>query len=230
MLMNGKNAVRRTPMIRAHLIGMLVLLVTCTFLVAQDDEKVASAPKKGDFIPAPFQCFNINGPAKGRPHCLICKFALTPSVLVFAKEPAEDKDAVFTELLEKLEKLAVELEVRSLSVGVVILSPDARDSTNNASEEKAEEIIKEAVNREKLVERLTKRADKFKHVTLAIFPPEGPKKYNLNPKADMTVLFYERLKITEAYTYAPGALESKHVDMMIDRVREVLPIRKKVVE
>src|SRR5260370_32636088 len=105
-----------------------------------------------------FGAHQINGPAKAlfvdptkdhpgyhgaRPRCLICQFGLIPSVLIFAQEPAEQRDEAFTDLLKKLDETATEFQDRNFSVGVVILSPDARDSTNNAAENDADKIIKE---------------------------------------------------------------------------------------
>jgi hypothetical protein len=245
-----ENVMWRTPMRRANLVGMIVWLAGCSLLIAQDEGKVQSGPKRGEFMPKAFECVHVNGPAKAifveptkdqpgyhivRPRCLICQFALLPSVLIFAQEPVEQKDEAFTALLKKLDETATEFQDRSFSVGVVILSPDARDSTNNAAEDDIDKIIKEAVQREKLIERLQKRAEKLdlKHVIIAIFPPDGPilredlpNGYKLNPKAELTVLFYERMKIIENYAYAPGQLESKHVDLIVKRVREALPLRK----
>jgi len=233
---------------RANLVGMLVWLAGCSLLIAQDDGKVQSGPKKGEFMPKAFECVQINGPAKAifveptkdqpgyhvaRPRCLICQFGLLPSVLIFAQEPAEQRDKAFTDLLKKLDETATEFQDRNFSVGVVILSPDARDSTNNAAEDDADKIIKEAVQREKLMERLKKRAEKLEQVISATHPPDGPilredppNGYKLNPKAEITVLLYERMKIIENYAYAPGKLESKQVDAIMKRVRDALPVRK----
>ena len=214
----------------SRFLSMLMMLVGCSLLAAQDEEKLKSGPKVGTFMPAPFECLNVNGPAKGRPHCLVCKFALHPTVMIFATEPADGKDEAFSDLLKKLDDTAIEFEDRGFSVGVIFLSPAARDSTNNAGEEKTEELVKEAVNREKLVERLEKRAKDLKHVVLACHLPPGPKKYDINPKAELTILFYERLKILENYVFAPDKLDGKDVDRIVKRVRDELPLRKKVEE
>ncbi len=232
-------------MYRANGICMFLLLAGSSLLIAQDEGKLQSGPKAGAFMPKPFECLNVNGPSKAtfiegkkdepgffvpRPHCLICKFALSPAVLIFAKEPIEGKDEAFSELLAKLDETAADFEERNFSVGVVILSPDARDSTNNVEETKAEEIIKEAVNRDKLIERLKKRTEKLKHVVVGAYPAEGPKGYQINPKAEVTVLFYERMKVIENFAFGPGALEADGVKMMDDRIRKALPLRKKPAE
>ena len=212
---------------RTHVCSLVLTLLACSMLMGQDEEKFVSGPQKGSFLPAPFECLNINGPAKGRLHCLVCKFALNPAVLIFAKEPGEGKDEALNDLLKQLDDVAEEYEYRGFSVGVIFLSPNARDSTNNAQEEKPAEIIKETVKREELVNRLKPRAEKLKHVILACYLPEGPKGYKLDAKADITVLFYERLKIIENYAFRPDALEAKDVEMIVKRVRETLPLRKK---
>src|ERR1019366_6642722 len=128
-------------MYRAKFVCMLMLLGG-SFLLAQDGGRLKSGPKPGASIPAPFECFNVNGPAKGRPHCFVCTFALNPSVLVFAKEPAAGKDEAFNDLLKQLDEAATEFSDRSFSVGVVIISPDARDSTNNPQAATVEELTK----------------------------------------------------------------------------------------
>ncbi|HZZ77017.1 MAG TPA: hypothetical protein VFE62_00780, partial [Gemmataceae bacterium] len=175
-------------MVRAKFVAVLALIVSCSFSLAQNEAK----PK---FVPGPFECFNINGKAKGRPHCLVCKFALNPVVLIFTKEPAAGKDGPLNDLLEQLDKLAAlpDFAERDLSIGVVFLSPDAKDSTNNAEEEKSEELLKEAINREMLRKRLEERAKPFKkendadRVIVAYYPLEGPKKYNIDPKMEQTI-------------------------------------------
>ena len=228
------------------------------------------------------------------------------------KEPAEGKTEALDELLHQMESVIEDFQDRAFSVGVVYLSPDARDSTNNAQEEKSQEIIKEAINREKLLRRLRTRVFGFdlseqdnqvtvvrvvpkspaaeaglkpddrileakgevrgeedgkyeevrfandivrqaatvsfgKNLTLKIereqkkhevtmklrnvisacYPAEGPKGFNINPKAEITILFLERFKVLENYSYPPDGMQMKDVKMIVDRVRTELPLRKK---
>ncbi len=214
-------------MLRANLLCMFALVSASSFLVAQEEGKLKSGPKAGELLPMPFESLNINGAAKGRPHCLVCKFALSPSVLIFAKEPAEGKDAAFNDLVKQLDDTAAEFDFRNFSVGVVIISPDARDSTNNIQEKDPKKLVEEAVKREKLVERLKKRAEPLKQVIVACIP-EPPKTFDINPKADVTVLFYERMKITDNWAFAPEQMQMKDVEAIVKRVREALPLKKKV--
>lgn len=214
-------------MLRAHLLGLLVMAVGASLLTAGDDEKLTSGPKVGANLPGPFECYNVNGPAKGRHHCLVCKFALHPSMLIFVRELPDAKDEALSDLLKKLDETVTEFEERGFSVGVVYLSPDARDSTNNAGEVDAAKIIEEAVNREKLTDRLKKRAEPLKNVIVASYLPDGPKGYNLNPKAEITALFYERMKIVKNFAFAPEKMQTEDVDALVKQVREGLTVRKK---
>ncbi len=207
------------------LIASIVVVFSFALLAAQDEGKLPSGPKVGALLPSSFESFNINGPAKGRPHCLICQFGLSPSVLIFAKEPAEGKDAAFNDLVKNLDDAMTEFDFRSFSVGVVILSPDAQDSTNNA-ETDVKKLIDEAVKREKLVERLKKRAEPLKNVIVACLP-EAPKKFDINPKADVTILFYERMKMTDSWAFGAGQMQEKDVEAIVKRVKEALPIKAK---
>lgn len=211
-------------MVRMRLFGLAVVLAASSLVLAQGEDKL----KPGAFLPGPFECYNVNGPAKGRPHCLVCDFALNPSVLIFAKEPAEGKDAGFTEFLKKLDEVAAENTGRSFSVGVVILSPDARDSTNSdKKDETGDELAQEAVKRKELIERLDKRAKEFKHVIIATHLPPGPAKYDLDKDAEMTVLFVDRVKIRNKWVYPPEKFEAKDADAIIKTLNAELPIRGK---
>jgi hypothetical protein len=226
--------IRHTPeslaMRSMKLSALILLLLGASVLVAQDDDKLISGPRPGSFMPGAFEAMNINGPAKGRQRCLVCEFALNPAVLIFTKEPAEGKNGALMDLIKKLDEVTAEFEERNFSVGVIVLSPDARDSTNNAKEADAAKLIKEAVDREELSRRLKKRAEGLKKVIVAYYAEEGPKDYKLNPKAEATVLFYDRMKVIDNWTFAPGKLEAEDVESMVKKVRETLPIKKKAVE
>jgi hypothetical protein len=215
-------------MLRTRLAGVAACLIGCSLVLAQGEDKL----KVGAFMPGPFECYNVNGPAKGRPHCLVCKFGLNPSVLVFAKEPAEGKDAAFNELMKKLDEMAAENTDRNFCVGLVILSPAARDSSSETApddkdkkELSPDELAKEAVEREKLIERLDKRAKDYKHLIVATYVPPGPKAYGLDKDAEMTVLFFDRVKIRNKWVFAPDKLEAKEVDAIAKTLSEGLKVK-----
>ena len=63
---------------------------------------------------------------------------------------------------------------------------------------------------------------------MATYLPPGPKAYGLDKNAEMTVLFYERMKIRDKFVYAPEKFEAKDADAIIKRLHEALPAKKKV--
>src|SRR6266850_1899232 len=135
-------------MYRAKWICMFILLTGGSLLIAQGEDKLKSGPKVGAMMPKPFGCVNVNGPdpkVKGRPNCLVCKFALYPAVIIFARESKDGKNGQLDDLLAKLDQLAVDFDDRSFSAGVVFLSPDARDSTNNPEIKKKKDKFEETV-------------------------------------------------------------------------------------
>jgi hypothetical protein len=203
-----------------HLAWLFLVLGSCSLCAAQDEEKAKSGPKEGTFVPAPFECYNVNGEAKGRMHCLVCEFALYPSVLVFVKEPAAGKDKSLNDLITQLDATAQEFRDRQFSVGAVFLSPDARDSTNSVENQSAK-ILEEAAAREKLVKRLEERVEnlKLKQVVVASYLPPGPKGYDFDPKAEITVLFYERLKIIKNWSYQADKMQADDVAQIVTRIR-----------
>jgi hypothetical protein len=219
-------------MLRAKWVAVPIMVLGCGLLAAQDEPKAKSTLKPGDAMPKAFECYNVNGPAKGRPHCLVCGFALYPALLVFAKEPEEGKDEAFIDMLKKLDEITLDFDDRNFQVGIVIVSPDAHDSTNNAKEKDAQAIIDEAVKRKKLYDRVTKRAEGLKNVIISCYPSNGPavreappKGFKLDPKAEVTAFFYERMRLIESFTFE--ALDAKGVDAMVKKVRDGLPLKKK---
>jgi hypothetical protein len=248
-------------MVRTNLVCMVLMFAGLSFLLAQDEGKLKSGPKVGASMPGSFECVIVtkhdqkddekDKKKDNRRYCLVCKFGLNPSVLILAKEPAAGKDQAFTDLMKQLDDLVGEFAESSFSTGVVIVSPDARDSTNNPQagsvkdltqdvekdseeavqriREQAKKLNDEEVNRANLLKRLTKRTEGLKHVIVG-FVPVVPKNYEINPKAELTVIFYERMKVIETYSYSPGAFDAKDVKTIVDRVREELLQKKKVVE
>ena len=244
-------------MVRTNLASMLILLAGCFFLLAQDEGKLKSGPKIGASMPASFECVIVtkhdqkdddkNKKKENRRYCLVCKFGLHPSVLILAKEPAAGKDQAFTDLVKQLDEMVGEFAERSFSAGVVVISPDARDSTNNPQaasvkdltqdvdkdseeavkriREQAKKLNDEEVARAGLLKRLIKRSEGLKRVVVG-FVPEVPKSYEINPNAELTVIFYERVKVIETYAYGPGELNAGNVKTMVDRVRRTLSGKK----
>jgi hypothetical protein len=208
---------------------VVLFLVSAGALISQENAApLQSGLKVGEVLPGPFDAFNINGTkGKGRQHCLVCEFGLNPVVMVFAKEPTEGKDGPLVALLAKLdEAVSRHADKDSLASAVIFLSPDARNSANNAGEQDPKKLVEEALARDALIERLKPRADKLKNVIVAFFPEEGPKDCRINPKADVTVFFYEKHKLLANFAFGEGQMTSADVDRIITTVDEILAKKK----
>jgi hypothetical protein len=209
-------------------VGALLLLMAGGVVGQQGGEPFQSGLKVGEVLPGPFDAFNINGPkGKGRQHCIVCEFGLNPVVMVFAKEPADGKDGPLMALLAKLDDaVSRHAESHSLASSVIFLSPDARNSANNAGEQDPKKLVEEALGRDALAKRLEARADKLKNVIVAFIPAEGPKGYQINPKADVTVLFYLKHKVLAIFAFPEGKLTNDDVDGIVKTVDSTLAKKK----
>jgi len=224
-----------------RLLSFALVISSLSIVLAQDDDKLTSGPKVGAFIPGPFECLNINGPfGKGRPHCLVCEYGLNPVVMIFAKEPAEDKDGPLTNLMQKLDDIVGREDGKSfLGSFIVFLSPAAKSSANDPEVGKGADLVKEAKDRRDLIVRLSARAEKLKSAERAKDVKEGeepvtvsglviaclpapPKGYNLNPKADVTVIFYVKHKVQANFAFAEGQLTDERVDQIVKMVEAAL--------
>jgi hypothetical protein len=201
-----------------------MLVSTLGMLSAQD--AVKSGPQPGTVLPAAFDAFNINGKvAPGREHCPICESALNPAVLIFTREPAAKTEKPLTVLLEGLDKLFAKHESAALGGFAVFLSPDARSSSIGASEATdTDKLLEEATKRLELFGRLKKRAEPLKHLVIAAYPEAGPKGYNINPKAEVTIVFYSNLKVIANWAFAKEQLAENDVGAILKKVAEDVQI------
>jgi hypothetical protein len=207
-----------------RLLSVYVVLASCIVSAGQDGKAFESGPQLGNVLPGAFDALNVSGKvAAGRQHCLVCQNGLNPAVLIFARERAdgkdgEEKDAALTELLKKTDALAAKHSDKTLGSFVVFLSPHARNSVLNAVEGDAQKLLDEAKARNDLIARLKKRAEGLDHTVVAAYPSEGPKGYDVNPKADVTVIFYHRLKVLDNWAFEAGKLTEENVNTIINHI------------
>jgi hypothetical protein len=208
----------------ASQLGFTLFLVVGALVAQEDGERLQSGPKVGEVLPGPFDAFNINGRiAAGRQHCLVCDYGLHPVVMVFAREPAEGKDGPLAALLAKLDD-AVRRHADDHALGgcAVFLSADGQNSATNATEHDPKKIADEALARDALAKRLEERAEKLKNVVVAYLSAQGPKEYHINPKAEVTVLFYIKHKVLANFAFPEGKMQASHVDNIIKFIEDAL--------
>jgi hypothetical protein len=207
----------------ANHIGIIFLLLVGVVLGQENGngQGLRSGPKVGEVLPGPFDAFNINGKiAPGRQHCLVCDYGLHPVVMVFAREPAE---GALASLLAKLDDaVRTHADDDGLGACAIFLSPDGQNSATNAAEQDPKKIADEALARDALAKRLEARTEKLKNVVIAYLPAEGPKDYHINPKAEVTVLFYIKHKVLANFAFPEGKMETADVDNVIKLVDDAL--------
>ena len=227
-------------MSRRIVASLVVCLAGVAGLLAQDEGEFRSGPKVGTVLPKAFDAHVVNGKAKGRQHCIVCDFGLNPSVLVFARESADGKNGSLDELLKKLDELLEERDPdRPLHGAAIFLSPAARTAAIDPETADPSKLVEEATAREALYARLTKRAEGLKNLIVAAYPLEGPKEadgadaktvgpkgYQLDPKADVTVLVYDRMRVKATFAFADGKLGDEDVEAITKKVREVVGKKK----
>jgi hypothetical protein len=49
----------------------------------------------------------------------------------------------------------------------------------------------------------------------------------LNPKAEVTAIYYERMRVVKNFAFDAGKLQAEDVDAMVKQVRDALTVRKK---
>lgn len=213
--------------ILAFLLLSLTLPLTFAALRAGDDEKkFLSGPQPGKTLPGPFDSRMINGDFKSKQHCLVCEYRLFPVVMVFVKEPLGAKDipddSPILYLLEKLEESMVRYEMFYLKGCGIFLSPYAHGSATREGDKKAEELVEEAKNRQTLLRKLDKRAEKFKSVVLATLPAEGPKDYKINPDAEVTIILFNSLKVIANEAFPEGKMTREDADRFIESLDKLV--------
>jgi hypothetical protein len=221
-----------TQSIIVRFCGIFLSFTAFTALEAGSDqgrssEVLKSGPAKGKDIGGSFGAYNLNGKRKGSYHCLICEYALDPVVLVFAKEPAKDKDQALTALLKNLDKAVEEYSRQELRAFVVFLSPDANSSANDPKEADPAKLVEEAAARDKLIERLGPRVEGLKKVVACMFPAAGPKGYAISDKAEVTLLFYYKYKVLANAAFKEGEFQLKDADAFMKTVTDRLDKEKK---
>jgi hypothetical protein len=211
-------------MIRRILLSLLLAIGVVSAVTGQvADKKLVSGPQKGTYLPGPCEVFNINGTKhKDRFHCLVCDYSFDPVVMVFARESKGADNVALDSLMRRLDASLEQNADSNLRAFTVILSPDFRSSATGEGAQDRQKIIDETLKRDQLLERLRNRASKLKSLILACTVAEGPKSYNLDPGAEVTVVFYKELKVLENYSYAPAKMTEEDVDMIIDKVEKTL--------
>jgi hypothetical protein len=214
---------------RKHLLSLLLLagLLGGPFYLGAG-EPLKSGPQPGKLLPGSFHPFNLNGEHKDKYHCLVCEYGLKPVVLVFARDY---KDPAVIKLLDSLEDAVKKEEKKSyLKSFVVFLSKGATSSATEAKPEPdANKLVEEEASRAKLTKELQGLASKYNRVILSYYPEAGPKGYELNPDAAVTILVYYKQRVLDNFVFGPGELKEKQVEEFRRKLDTLLTARNVVI-
>jgi hypothetical protein len=81
-------------------------------------------------------------------------------------------------------------------------------------------------NREALEASAKEVAEKNKLEKVPVVVPvefeDGPKNFGVNPKAEVTVMLYSKLKVKANHTFAPGEFNDKGVEAVLADIPKIL--------
>lgn len=174
-------------------------LVVCAVSSLAIAAELKSGPQAGEKLAGPFHPLNVNGEKAGKKACLYCKHGDNPVAMVFARTP----DCPMTvKLIKKLEEATKANEKAEMGSFVVFLS-DA---------DKIDAKLKDMTEKEKI-----------KLVTVAVDNPEGPKGYNIDKDADLTVVLYTDRTSKANWSFKKGEVKDADIDTIIKGLDKILP-------
>jgi quercetin dioxygenase-like cupin family protein len=162
-------------------------------------EKTKSGPQVGEQLPGlvyALVCVDAQPDLVGKKSELVLeRYGPKPGVLVFARDLNEQVASLIKRLDAELAKnKAVKAKVKEGHALVVLLSDD------DALESKLKDF-----------------GDKhnIKQVTVGIDQSPGPLKWKLSREADVTIIVYERFKVTRNYALKRGELRGETIDTIV---------------
>lgn len=161
-------------------------------------EGLKSGPQTGEKVPGPFHPLNVTGESAGEKQCLYCKNGTHPVAMVFARSV----DEPVVNLLKRIDVATGEHKDAKMGSFVVFL--DDSDGMVNRLKEVAEK-------------------ENLKNIVLSVDKPEGPRGYNVNKEADVTVVLYTDHVVKANYAFPKGGLKDKDIDQIVGDVSKILP-------
>jgi len=121
--------------------------------------------------------------------------------MIFAREVSDN----LTSLVKKIDAETAKNKSANMGSFVVFLSDD-----------------------EKLGDKVKALAEKegIKNCIFSIDNPAGPKGYNVDKDADVTVVLYNKRKVESNHSFKKGQLNSKAIEAIVADVPKILPAKK----
>ena len=119
--------------------------------------------------------------------------------MIFAREISDD----LTSLVKKIDAATAKNSKSKMGSFVVFCNDD----------EKTEDMLKDLAKKEGLKKTILTLVDK----------KAGPSGYELDPKADITVVLYNKRATKAQFAYAKGDMKAKDIDAIMEALPKILP-------
>ena len=183
-------------MIRKFLLAAPLVALVAGLAAAAE---LKSGPQPGEKIPGPFSPLNINGDDAGEKRCLVCKNGTNPVVMIFARTA---DDATTQKLIKDVDAVTAKNAGCEMGSFVVFCTDD--DTT------------------EKKLKALAEK-EKYKKIILSVDNPAGPKNYDLNKDADVTVVLYDKHVVKASHAFKKGELKDGDIEKIVADVAKITP-------
>jgi len=186
--------------ILCNLASIALLAVLATGVVCAEEkkaDKLVSGPQAGEKLAGPFHPLNVTGAKAGQKNCLYCENGPNPVAMIFARE----NTPALAKLIKRIDETTVKNESASMGSFVVFLS-----------------------DKEGLDTELTglAKTTALKKCVLSIDNPAGPKGYNVNKDADVTVVLYVQGTAKVNYAFKKGELNDKAIEKILADIPKIL--------
>jgi hypothetical protein len=212
---------------RAVSICAAALLAVSPFLAAQDKpapekpapEKPRASFAEGADLPGPFHPYNVaNGQYEKKFHSLTNQYGLNPTVMIFAQNVNTADAKELAKLLQQLDAYIVDKPKTRLHAFAVFLYNDMADvvKDDDVREAHADELAK-----------LKSAEPPLKQVVLSLDGAAALQKagYTLKPEDQVTVVLYDKLKVTKKYDLKE-LTDAKVTEIMKEVKENLAPYKK----
>jgi hypothetical protein len=174
-----------------------------TSLVVAGFQSVNAADLKSglqvDEYPPAFYVTDVTGPAASTKLCYRCQYGARPVVSLFVRKMDENT----TKLVKELDAVVGKNGERRMAAFVTVLAEDP-DAQEAALKKVAEE-------------------NKIAHTPLTVFENTvGPAKYNINAKADVTVMMWVDSNVKVNHALEAGKLDAEAISKIVKDTEKIL--------
>jgi hypothetical protein len=185
-------------MIKQFAAGLTVALLATAVIAA--DPAIKSGPQVNEKLAGPFHPLNITGAKAGEKNCLYCENGNNPVAMIFARETSP----ALTKLIKKIDEATAKNKAAEMGSFVVFCSD--KDGLDKELAGMAKE-------------------NGIKSCVLAIDNPAGPKGYNVEKDADVTVVLYTERTVKANYAFKKGQLNDKAIDTIVADISKIIPAK-----